>query len=506
MSVKLLSRSLALSQYMLGCLSPLSCPCTRRRLALILLGTLVAAGGAWGDILVCYDFASGLEPSQQDARFVHVSPLKAAWALEEVSGGAVVANDWNAEEPANYYCFTIVLTPEYVLDLESVTFDYMSEQSTYWDGPDTGEVRLAVDTQPFQSISGGWQAIDPDGVWHRDVVADNGGTVVSNLSGRIIVAVAARGASDSIAKLSLDNIRVAGTLRFLSAGVPAPSITSFSPAQGWLVGHLDSNRYYSLQTSTEVGGGSHTAFAAANFRSAQPALTIPVQPAAADRAFTRILSTRRPVAAADAEGFWQVSSTGALFRAGVMQITQYPYYVQFEDLMIGTLEGQAFSFGHCDGNSTGTTDGVTLNAVYYSKLESGTVQSGTFTGVRYTGPKFEIWEGNAVLTHAQRYDPASNGYTRIVQASSTVTVGLSKTNVLLVATTPTRIDAFQGQNSAYLVAVNSSGGSISDLNAIYGEPDGGYCEVGTGYSGAAYRGYLTFAPPGWSSMTVYVAP
>ena len=479
---------------------------SRRRLAAFLLVALVSVSGALADTLVQYDFTSGLEPSQQDPRIVYASPVNAAWASEEVTGGAVVASDWDAVEPANYYCFTMVVESDYALDLESVSFDYLSELRTFWDGPDSYEVRIAIDTQPFQNFSGGWQAMNPDGTWHRDVVVDNGGIHVSNLSGRITIAVAAKGASDTIADLSLDNIRVAGTIRSLSAGTPVPLIAAYAPIQGWTFSNLNSNRYYSLQTATNIGGEWRTEPGAANWRSTQSQTNIPALPATATQSFMRVVSSRRPIPAVDAGGFWQVSSTGALFRAGVIQIHQYPHYALYEDLLTGTLEGQGFSFGHCDGNSTGTTDGVTLNAAYFNRLENGTIQSGTFTGLRYSGPKFEIWEGNAVLTHAQRYDPASNGYTRIVQSSSTVTVALSKTNMLLVAITPVLIDAFQGQNDAYLVAVNASGSNISDLNAIYGATDGVCCEVGTGYSGAAYRGYLTFAPPGWSSMTVYVSP
>lgn len=478
----------------------------RRRLAAVWPIVLAVIGLARAETLVQFDFSAGLGPSYQDPRIVFCSPLEAVWSLEEAAGGVAVANDWDADNPANYYCFTMVVPPDYVLDLASVTFDYLSEKQTFWDGPDTGEVRLAVDLQPFHSISGGWQAMDPDGVWHRDVVVDNGGSVVSNLFGRIVVAVAAKGASDTIADLSLDNVRVAGTIRSLSVGTPVPVIVSYSPTNGWRVGNLDSNRYYSLQTGAGLSGEWQIESPAANKKTAQPQLVIPALPAVQERAFMRVVSSRRPLPGVAADGFWQVSSTGALFRAGIIRIHQYPRYARYEDSLTGILEGQAFSFGHCDGYAFGTTDGANMQASYYNQAEDGSVQAGTFAGVRYAGPKYEIWEGDAVLTHAQRFNPGANGYTRIVQASSTTTVALSRTRVLLVATTSVSVDAFQGQNSAYLVAISASGSNISDLNAIYGPADGVCCEVGTGYTGAAYRGYLTFAPPGWTAMTVHVSP
>lgn len=469
----------------------------------VLLLAMAAGRSASAEVLLEYDFSAGLEPTVQDERIAHASPLAAVWSSEDATAGAAVARGWDADDPANYFYFTMVLKPGFALDLESIGFDYMSESASFWKGPTNGAIRLGAGHSPFQNLSGGWLAMNADGVWHRDVLIAAAG---HSLTGRITVALAARGATDSIAKLSLDNLRLSGTIRWLDADAANPRIAHFETAGEVQVDGLEAGRFYTLQTSADIDGEWSTAPSAANLQTAQSQLVVPLPAEIPGREFYRMVSSGVPLPAVDLNGCWQVSSTGAYFRTGVIQFHQYPHHARYEDSMVGTVQGEDFAFGHCDGYSAGTVSDDELAAAYSSVQSDGSVVSGTFTAERYVGHEFEIWEGDVALTHSQYYDPATNGYVRIAQASSTVTVGVSRSRVLLVAVVPVQIDAFQGPGEVNLVGVDSAGGSISDLNAIYGPPDGACCAVGTGYSMKPFRGYLTFIPPDWSTLTVVVGP
>jgi hypothetical protein len=143
--------------------------------------------------LVVFDFSQDLSPRQQANRITTVTPVRAALSVARQDGftESVRANTWQLTTSTNYYRFSFAIEAGYVVDLENVQFDFMSQKAvSTTNGPTQYNVVVGVNGAAFESVSGGWKTMATDGAWHRGVTATHGGVVLSNLSGGVTIALA----------------------------------------------------------------------------------------------------------------------------------------------------------------------------------------------------------------------------------------------------------------------------------------------------------------------------
>jgi hypothetical protein len=209
----------------------------------------------------------------------------------------------------------------------------------------------------------------------------------------------------------------------------------------------------------------------------------------------------------DLGGFWRVTSTHSLFGNGVIRFEQDGTAISFEQSLLGKISDSSFTIGE-DGADwmSGSVTGDTLNGRCALPL-AGMASTGVFQAVRYTGPMYDVWQGTNALTTNQYYNPGTNGYTRIGQASTTATFVVSQPYLVVCANTLAPIDALQGPNSAFVAPATIPSiwtANTRDPDLLNGEPDSRSACVGDIYSGDMYRGYVAFGPVSWTSLTVNI--
>lgn len=474
------------------------------------LAAALLAASATADQLIVYDFGSDLTSTQRSAGVSMPTPLAAmqSGASWDSFEKAVRATGWKSTPVTNYYRFSFAVTTNTEIDIQRVEFDYNSANIMgLANGPSEYNVLAGTNGGPFVSLSGGWQSMSVDGAWHRGLTATNTGVGFTNLDGYVTIALAARGAKDASVNWMLDNIRVIGMAHASTRPTPPCAITQMSPAGTVTIATPSTQLYYAIQQNTNLWGKWCYCTNQANAVSTGTTLRFALGETAVSSRFFRAVSGAVPLPLDDVAGFWQVSSTNAWYREGVVRFRQSGDRVQYERVMLGLMRGHSVSMAE-DGRTwmSAVISGDVFRASYDLPLPGASVQ-GTCTGSRYQGPVYAVWQGSNALTSAQFYNPGSNGYSLVGAADTTATFAVSSGYVVIAANTLAPVDAIQGSTGSYLTLgmVGSfwAAGATGYTNA-FGPPDGVPALVGDGYSNYRHRGYLAFPRPAWTSITVHV--
>jgi hypothetical protein len=472
--------------------------------------SLLLVEAAWADPLVVFDFGRDLTTTQKVAQVTGLTPLRAALstAIWDDLSGSARASTWQSTTATNYFRFSFDVAPGYVLDISSIQFDYLSQKiGTLTNGPTQYEVRVGTNGAAFRSFSGGFKTLTADGAWHRGVAADNGGVSMTNLSGYVVIGLAGKGASDKSARWSLDNIIVVGQARAQTRLPIAPRLEGLVPHSQVRFSNIVSSQFYSLQYASGPISAWKWHADAANLTSGGPEIVADVQALNGPSVFVRGVTSFGRMPSVDLAGYWRVTSTNPPFGGSVIQFDQAGSGMSFESSLVGGVADNTFTIRENGAPwISGVVTGDTLRGTYSVPL-SGMAATNSFVAVRYTGAMYDVWQGTNLLTASQYYNPGSNGYTRIGQASGTATFTVTQPYLVVCANTVTPVDSLEGPEGGYVddaTMMSVLTGNTKDPGQLKGRADLATACVGTGYTSQPYRGYAAFGPVSWASLTVNI--
>ena len=462
------------------------------------------------DELITFDFGQDVTATQTAAHISYVTKFSAVHsaAVWDSIGQAMYSDTWKLDNPTNLLHFSFILEPGYVADIERLEFDYKSAVvMSIAFGPNKYNVSYGSNGGTFQSLSGGWRSLTVDNAWHRGIAVTNGGAVVSNLSGYVVIALAGEGANDPDMDWYLDNVKVYGQIR-PSPSIPTrPAISALIPLDRLQLVATSTQQYYSLQYSSRLDQPWQHKPSRANIIPSGSSLNVDIADLVGSPLFLRIRSSFARMAAVDLSGFWLVSSSNSFFRKGVMRFEQPDETILFERAIIGKVEDTSFLMG-LGGLAlmTGTLTNDHLRGQYNIPM-SGTSVTGSYEAIRYEGPMYDVWQGTNALTSSKYYDPGLYGYEKVGESSTTTTFSVSKPFLVLCANTMAPIDALEGNTGVYLNVpgvLSIWSANTRNYALSYGAPDSSPALVGNGFSEQTHRGYIAFGTVAWTSLTVHV--
>jgi hypothetical protein len=211
---------------------------------------------------------------------------------------------WQSNTSTNYFRFSFAIDSGYVAELSGVQFDYLSQKTgVSGSGPTQYDILVSINGAAFRTISGGWNAMSADGAWHQGVLASNGGVSVSNLSGYVTIALAAKNAATQASSWNVDNIIVLGQVR---PGAPLPSpprLTSLIPHSQVRFSGVTAGQFYSVQYAADLVSAWKWQPGAANLTSAGPELVADIHGLDGPSIFVRGVTSFGRLPAVDLEGY-----------------------------------------------------------------------------------------------------------------------------------------------------------------------------------------------------------